>query len=475
MDEPAKKSMAAIIEKATKNADELKKLGESAIALTKQTTLLAKYPNAVPKLLEAGPDAVRRLMDWDEAKLTAALSNPTELTQAIARANFADKFIGKSIPAPGTAARKEFDQAYRVGKNNVIYRLNAQDGHTALRVDADGNIQEVVGRRAVDRLSNPTQMQNNYIARHGAIPKEHQLHHLIPDAVVRDHKLAKLAREKAGYDLDDANNLIALPYTGDALKNAQVKIVHLGSHSKWSKHATEVLGDELRQLKKMLGTTDLSKVPDEKLIPALNKAMQNAEKRLGEDLKDINLGRQKGWITDYELKDGTTTIRLSQNDPQQTTPIQTANATQPPDLVALETNSAPSQRGQGSDSVISQNTSNTLSIDPTLQAEYQRHAQMIVSAVGDQSQILDEVLDVGIAAYAIGERWNDYSLAQNKAYARMVLANGSSVVQSMGSSVEVEQYLNETMEEAVIMAENSLVVEQQVQQTQNQIQIEYDA
>jgi hypothetical protein len=475
MDEPAKKSMAAIIEKATKNADELKKLGESAIALTKQTTLLAKHPNAVPKLLEAGPDVVRRLMDLDEAKLAAALSNPTELAQAIAKATFADKFIGKSIPAPGTAARKEFDQAYQVDKNNVIYRLDAQDGHAALRLDSDGNIQEVAGRRAADRLSNPTQMQNNYIARHGAIPKEHQLHHLIPDAVVRDHELAKLAREKAGYDLDDANNLIALPYTGDALKNAQVKIIHLGSHSKWSNHAEEVLERELKRLKQNLGTDDFSTVPDTKLIPALEKAMQNAEEQLAKDLKDVNLGRQEGWITDYELKDGTKTIRLSQNDLQQTPPTQTANAAQPPDLVALETNSAPPHRGQGSDSVISQNTSKNLSIDPKLQAEYQRHAQMIVSAVGDQSQILDEVLDVGIAAYAIGERWNDYSLAQNKAYARMVLANGSSVVQSMGSSVEVEQYLNETMEEAVIMAENSLVPEQPVQQTPSQIQIEYDA
>jgi hypothetical protein len=436
MDEPAKKSMAAIIEKATKNADELKKLGESAIALTKQTTLLAKYPNAVPKLLEAGPDAVRRLMDWDEAKLTAALSNPTELTQAIARANFADKFIGKSIPAPGTAARKEFDQAYRVGKNNVIYRLNAQDGHTALRVDADGNIQEVVGRRAVDRLSDATQMRNNYVAKHGAIPKEHQLHHLIPDAVVRDHKLAKLARERAGYNLDSADNLVALPYTGDALKNAQVKIVHLGSHSKWSEHAEEVLEDELKKLKQKLGTDDLSKVPDAKLIPALKKAMQNAEKRLEADLKDINLGRQKGWIKDYELEDGTKTIRLSQNEP-------------------------------------SQNTFNTLSIDPTLQAEYQRHARTVLSAVDGQFQLSDKVLDIGVAVNAMGEQWDDRSLTENKAYARMVLANGSSVVRSMGSSVEIGQYLDKTVDEAGIMTENSLVAEQPVQQPPSQI--EYDA
>jgi hypothetical protein len=118
-------------------------------------------------------------------------------------------------------------------------------------------------------------------------------------------------------------------------------------------------------------------------------------------------------------------------------------------------------------------TSHTLSIDPTLQAEYQRHAQMIVSAVGDQSQILDEVLDVGIAAYAIGERWNDYSLAENVAYARMVLESGSSVVQSAVSSADIEQYLSETVQEAVTMAENSLVEEQQTQQVMNQM--EYDA
>jgi hypothetical protein len=138
--------------------------------------------------------------------------------------------------------------------------------------------------------------------------------------------------------------------------------------------------------------------------------------------------------------------------------------------VVKSTYSALPQEVPGNDSIISQNTSNTLSIDPTLQAEYQRHAQMVVSAVGDPSQISDEVLDVGIAAYAMGERWNDYSLAQNKTYARMVLASGSGVVQSMNSPVEVEQYLNETIQEAVIMAQNSLVVEQQAPS-----QIEYDA
>jgi competence CoiA-like predicted nuclease len=50
------------------------------------------------------------------------------------------------------------------------------------------------------------------------------------------------------------------------------------------------------------------------------------------------------------------------------------------------------------------------------------------------------------------------------------LASGSGVVQSMNSPVEVEQYLNETIQEAVIMAQNSLVVEQQAPS-----QIEYDA
>jgi hypothetical protein len=143
------------------------------------------------------------------------------------------------------------------------------------------------------------------------------------------------------------------------------------------------------------------------------------------------------------------------------------------DNLSLDTNSVPSQGVQGSDYVTSQSNLNTLSIDPKLQAEYQRHAQMIVSAVGDQSQIADEVLDVGIAAYAIGERWNDYSLIENKTYARMVLESGSSVVQSAVSSADIEQYLSETVQEAVTMAENSLVEEQQTQQVMNQM--EYDA
>jgi hypothetical protein len=96
-----------------------------------------------------------------------------------------------------------------------------------------------------------------------------------------------------------------------------------------------------------------------------------------------------------------------------------------------------------------------------------------LSAVDGQFQLSPDVLDVGVAAHVIGENWNDRSLKENKTYARMVLENGSSVVPSVGSSVEVEQYLTTTVEEAVTLAENSLVAEQQVQSIPNQI--EYDA
>jgi hypothetical protein len=122
--------------------------------------------------------------------------------------------------------------------------------------------------------------------------------------------------------------------------------------------------------------------------------------------------------------------------------------------------------------VTGQNAPANLSIDPTLQAEYQKHAQIVLSAVDGQFQLSPDVLDAGIAAHVIGEQWNDRSLAENKEYARVVLANGSSVVRSMGSSVEIGQYLDKTVDEAGIMAENSLVAEHQVQQTQNQIEYE---
>jgi hypothetical protein len=99
-----------------------------------------------------------------------------------------------------------------------------------------------------------------------------------------------------------------------------------------------------------------------------------------------------------------------------------------------------------------------------------------LSAVDGQFQLSPDVLDVGVAAHVMGENWNDRSLKENKTYARMVLENGSSVVHSVVSSADIEQYLSETVHEAVAMAGNSLaeVKEQQVQQT-SQIQIEHDA
>jgi hypothetical protein len=151
----------------------------------------------------------------------------------------------------------------------------------------------------------------------------------------------------------------------------------------------------------------------------------------------------------------------------------TQNQAQGNENLSLNPNSAASLGIQGSDYVSSQNTLPNLSIDPSLQAEYQRHAQIVLSAVDGQFQLSPDVLDVGVAAHVMGENWNDRSLTENKTYARMVLENGSSVVHSAVSSADIEQYLSETVHEAVTLAENSLVAEQQTQQVMNQM--EYDA
>jgi hypothetical protein len=193
MDGPAREAMLKVMDTATRSAESLAKFAKTVGELTKRQEILLKHPNVLPKLLEAGPDVARRLAEQSDSALARALSNPVELQQAIARAKFADKFIGQPVPAKGTTARAEFDKYYTVDVNNVIRRKDVDEGFTKLQVDQHGNIKEATGN-VTDRLSNPSKMRANY----GPVPQGHQIHHLIPDAKVRDHELAQLARQKPG-------------------------------------------------------------------------------------------------------------------------------------------------------------------------------------------------------------------------------------------------------------------------------------
>jgi hypothetical protein len=313
MGEPAKAALKTLIERVSKNADELAQFAKRLGDLVPNAQLLMRHPNALPRLFNLSDSAFKR-----------AMSSPSALQEAIRRAEFADKFIGKKLSDLTPNQRKVLEQAYVIDKNGVVRRRNVDDGYTQLQIDNNGVIREGTGAVS-DRLSNPTQMRNNYKAVYGNIPEGHQIHHLIPDSVVRDHELTQLAMKKAGYNLDESSNLLAMPYTGDALKNAKVQIAHLGSHPKWSNYVKSQLDEAVRKLEKKYGSLDN--------VPAnvLRQEMKKLEKEFRDLLTsgDIQRLRRLGIIEENYPLDGQNTIRLSQNE--QLTP---ANELNPPTLTA---------------------------------------------------------------------------------------------------------------------------------------------
>jgi hypothetical protein len=299
MDEPAKAAMKAVIDRAIRSTDEFAKVVGSIIELGKRSDFLSDYPNALPKLLDSGRDVVRRLMDQSDAALHQILTNPEALEAALDRAKFTDKLVGKTLSdlSPDELAR--FYRHYGVDKNGVIKRASIDEGFAPIRFK-DGKITEVIGK-ASDRLSIPADMKKNFIKLFGKIPEGHQIHHLIPDSVVRDHQLAILAR-KAGYNLDDANNLVALPFTGEAFEQAKIKIIHLGSHPEWNKHVTAVLETAFTKLTNKFG----NEIPPD----AAKQAMKAVEEQLWKTLKTP----PKELIKEITLPDGKKYPKLASED-----------------------------------------------------------------------------------------------------------------------------------------------------------------
>jgi A nuclease family of the HNH/ENDO VII superfamily with conserved AHH len=132
--------------------------------------------------------------------------------------------------------------------------------------------------------------RKNYERAHGSIPAGHQIHHLAPQAVYRDSKLAQEWTKRGITGVHYPENLEALPQTQGAYDKSKVKIQHSGSHGKWSDHAEEVLAEEQDRLIDQYGSLD--KVPDNVMKLRKDEIMQE----LREDLLDKDLGLDKGWV-----------------------------------------------------------------------------------------------------------------------------------------------------------------------------------
>jgi A nuclease family of the HNH/ENDO VII superfamily with conserved AHH len=104
-----------------------------------------------------------------------------------------------------------------------------------------------------------------------------QLHHLVPDAVVRENRLTKeLMKRAKTYTLDRGTNILDMPVVHDPKTG---KIVHLGSHPKFNKHVDGLLNLEIRDL------TGRGAIPLEKVkVEDINKALRHVEDRLRDQI-----------------------------------------------------------------------------------------------------------------------------------------------------------------------------------------------
>ena len=169
------------------------------------------------------------------------------------------KLIGKNI---NDIEGKDLP-GYKVYKNKDgkldLRRRDKNSGHPKLTVDKDGIIQE--GNLDSRSISNQRKAVKNL----GGPKENHQVHHLIPVAVVRDHPLTQAAM-KHGYKLDEASNLMYLPSNskGQRQKESHNLPIHNRSHKPWNKHAENIFNSKLDKLIKIYGSID--NVPDDVLI-----------------------------------------------------------------------------------------------------------------------------------------------------------------------------------------------------------------
>ena len=132
-------------------------------------------------------------------------------------------------------------------ENHIIE--NENEGHTSNRISVPGRLTTALGGRKAN----------------------HQAHHVIPDAVVRDHNLMKIARQDIGYNLDEEHNGLMMPCNEEGLKQTPIAI-HMGSHPNYNAAVTEHLDLEKAAL-------ESSNIQPEQRISKLRSIVSRTEEK----------------------------------------------------------------------------------------------------------------------------------------------------------------------------------------------------
>jgi hypothetical protein len=192
-------------------------------------------------------------------------------------AKYIEQFIGKDAPSDPPKGYNYYDE--KDDGSFKIRRDEASEKFVKLAIQSEpveGEDEEVgaankiiKGEEGSNRLSKPGKLARNV----GGTPKNHQFHHILPDAVVRGSELMRFAMDKLNYDLDRKENGIRMP-CNDAGQKVTNLPIHNGSHTNYSTKVTRELDTIMANLMKEVDG-DEEKI-DKKQI---DKAVRQAEDR----------------------------------------------------------------------------------------------------------------------------------------------------------------------------------------------------
>ncbi|MBD1920028.1 DUF4157 domain-containing protein [Microcoleus sp. FACHB-831] len=191
-------------------------------------------------------------LDLSESGKTDHAANWEEVQKVI------NKEVGVQLP-------EGYIYVYKREGKQLIRRLKVDDNlYQRLTVNTvDGKDIISLGKAKSNRISKSGELTKNLKEDEEARGDTndytgHQSHHLIPDAVVRDHPLTKAARERGEppYNLDDATNGIRLPSKDQSRRNSPKLPPHKGSHPDWNKFTQKKLDSNLNFLIRNYGSLE---------------------------------------------------------------------------------------------------------------------------------------------------------------------------------------------------------------------------
>lgn len=149
-------------------------------------------------------------------------------------------------PNISSASAPDGYQIYEVNGSKYIRRLDMDNPYTPrLMVDENGVI---VKYTKPARMSVSPKFSKNLEDIYGALPTNHQRHHLVPDKVVRNSPLHQEAVKRGLYDLDRGGNgrylaETAEDYVHDASNLSKNYPTHLGSHPNYDDAINSAIDD----------------------------------------------------------------------------------------------------------------------------------------------------------------------------------------------------------------------------------------